>query len=43
MAETYSLCYYAIMLTDKMPKITPENINRFVEKTKVLWGDDCCK
>ncbi len=30
MAETYSLSYFPILLTDKMPKITPENINEFV-------------
>jgi hypothetical protein len=42
MAETYSLSYFPILLTDKMPKITPENINEFVENTKVLWGDQCC-
>lgn len=31
MAETYSLSYFPLLLTDKMPKITPDNINEFVE------------
>ncbi len=31
MAQTYSLCYFPIMLASKMPKITEHNIGRFVD------------
>jgi hypothetical protein len=43
MAETYSLCYFPTLLKDKMEKITKNNINEFLLKTKILWGNDCCK
>jgi hypothetical protein len=29
MAQTYSLCYFPILLQEMMPKITPENIKEF--------------
>lgn len=43
MADTYSGCYLALPLEDKMPKITKDNIDEYMAKTKILWGKDCCK